>query len=75
MCWTATAKCERDLGNPIGERACHIRAAKQYISEETQDNNQGFFSPLKENLHVNCLVLLSSLQYFLLPFLEWVTFL
>ncbi|KAK9739259.1 hypothetical protein QE152_g9098 [Popillia japonica] len=51
MCWTATAKCERDLGNPIGERACHIRAAKQYISEETQDNNQGFFSPLKENLH------------------------
>ncbi|KRT78933.1 hypothetical protein AMK59_8397 [Oryctes borbonicus] len=50
MCWTATAKCERDMGNLVGERACHVRAAKQYMSEEVQDYDHGFFSPFKENL-------------------------
>ncbi|GJQ82259.1 hypothetical protein Trydic_g19458 [Trypoxylus dichotomus] len=50
MCWKATAKCERDMGNLVGERACHVKAAKQYMSEEIQDYDHGFFSPFKENL-------------------------
>lgn len=53
MCWTATAKCERDVGNPVGERACHVKAAKQCMSEELDDYKHGFVSPFRENLHVS----------------------
>lgn len=52
LCWISAARCEGSLANITGETSSLVRAARQFLKAEENDQNLNYPSPSQENLQV-----------------------